>query len=63
MTYDYLRSDARFESARATDQSGNRGWAFDPAPSTRRKLGDLAKGLLLLAGIIGLWVLAAMVGA
>lgn len=30
---------------------------------TRRELGDLTKGLLLLAGIIGLWVLAAMVGA
>ncbi|WP_297803688.1 hypothetical protein [uncultured Brevundimonas sp.] len=36
---------------------------FDPSPATRRKLGDLAKGLLLLAAIIGMWVLAAMVGA
>lgn len=24
--------DARYEAARLTDQSGERGWAFDPTP-------------------------------
>lgn len=25
--------DARYDAARRTDQSGDRGWAFDPTPS------------------------------
>lgn len=53
--------DARYTAARRTDQSGNRGWAFDEyaEPSLAERLADAA-GVLIKAGP-ALRVLAAVV--
>lgn len=51
-------TDARFDAARATDQSRGRGWAFDP-PSDREP-SRMGLALAILGAVIAV---AALIGA
>ena len=49
-------TDPRFDAARRTDQSGGRGWHFDPSPPAKPAIRPSAFTLAL--GIIGLGFVA-----